>query len=192
MIILWCLTLNIFFSSNADAGFDAVIGHIEDIIMGKTANIYNSPSVKFGQESIDYSKNWFFFKPYEWHTDQCKTNCVCVAGWLAVCLSTHCAWQKLKPLALWANFSSRHFHACHVYRHHWLWPFFTSFSDLDCGHKVSEKQNLIIQFLAHFSSNQGEIWCDVEAVCFELPRGANSARPPPICESIRRWANHSQ
>ena len=25
-----------------------------------------------------------------------------------------------------------------------------------------------------------------------LLRGANSVRPPPICESIRRWANHSQ
>ena len=25
-----------------------------------------------------------------------------------------------------------------------------------------------------------------------LSRGANSVHPPPICESIQRWANHSQ
>ena len=40
------------------------------------------------------------------------------------------------------------------------------------GHKVSTKQNLLLHFLSHFSSDWDEIWCGDGAIQAECPETA--------------------
>ena len=57
--------------------------------------------------------------------------------------------ERWKLWTLHACFSTRFFHTCHGYRHHWLLPYFIPHSatlTLAEGHKISWKQNLLASF----------------------------------------------
>ena len=47
-------------------------------------------------------------------------------------------------------------------------PLFVTFT-LAEGHKVSTKQNPLVHFLSHFSTEWDEIWCGDEAFYIEHP-----------------------
>ena len=53
-----------------------------------------------------------------------------------------------KTWTLHANLSTNFFHTCHARRHHWLLPFYTTFTDSDLGweSKGQHKQNLLASF----------------------------------------------
>ena len=46
-------------------------------------------------------------------------------------LAGHVVWQKLSHWTSHANYSTKLVHTCHTYRHHYLLPFYTTFTDLD-------------------------------------------------------------
>ena len=50
---------------------------------------------------------------------------VLLSGWPG-----HLGWQKLWGWTLQANCSLKFLHTCYAYRHHWLQPFYTTFTDL--------------------------------------------------------------
>ena len=54
-------------------------------------------------------------------------SCVCLSSWLAS--QPSCEAKTLT----WQTFSTNIFHTWHAYRHHWLWPFYITFTDLDFG-----------------------------------------------------------
>ena len=89
-----------------------------------------------------------FFYPYECHMDLCTESCLS-------------SWPASQPAFLYdKNLNIGHymqtvlpdlFHASHAYRQHWLLPFYTTFTDLDCA-LVSQGQHTAksIRFIFFF------------------------------------------
>ena len=78
----------------------------------------------------------------------CVISHVCPASWSDRQTHSHLAW-----------------HRCPAYRHHWLLLFYTTFTDPDLSWESQGqcKANTIwLHFLAHFSTDQCEIWYGVE------------------------------
>ena len=63
----------------------------------------------------------------------CVMSQACLSGRPASELTGSLVWQKLLCWMLHTYFSTTFFHTCHAYRHHWLLPFYTTFTDLDFG-----------------------------------------------------------
>ena len=113
----------------------------------------------------------------------CVISCVWLAGRLASRLASlllsirpYClAWQKLDCWTLHANFSTKFFHTCHAYRHHWPEPFYTTFSDLNLGVRVTrsaQSKTSCLHFLPHFSTEWDEIWYGYETIQAEHPNNS--------------------
>ena len=89
------------------------------------------------------------FDSYEYHMELC--NELCLSIWSAERPSTFLGMAKT---------STKFLHTCHTYRHHWLLPFCTTFTDLDLdlGSQGQCKENLC--FLTLFSwSGWNLMWC---------------------------------
>ena len=93
----------------------------------------------------------------------------CLAGCKSIRLSC-----KAKKLYLWTLHADCSTNLLHTYRHCWLLPFYTTFTDLDLAlgsqgqHKAQSKMYWL-HFLPHFSSDQEEGWCCDEAIQAEHP-----------------------
>ena len=106
------------------------------------------------------------FFPYEYHMDLCN-ECGHPAG-LSSCVAKTLSWT------LHVSSSTKLVHTCHVYRHDWLLPFCTTFTDLDLawgsqGQCKAKSIGFIFSHTYQLINDQDKIWCGDEAVQAEHP-----------------------
>ena len=123
--------------------------------------------VGFFGNSVILSRFFFFFfiLAYEYYMDPCNQSCL--SGSLAwTCWISHACLAVLLELVVY------YLHTCHACRHHWLVPFYTTVSDTGFGlgsQSRGKAKPVSFFFLAHFWTDQSEIWYCVEVIHVEHP-----------------------
>ena len=74
--------------------------------------VFNTKLFSYTSYFIHMSITWIYVMSYLWP-------------------SVHLAWHKLLHWTLYANRWTIFFHICCCYIHHWLLPFYTTFTDLE-------------------------------------------------------------